>query len=673
MQQIFLLKWLFCGFIITLRCFAFQASESLSQCGDTIENDPKETVDWTGLLTDLRDSWQSPLYYLEKRGYLPPGNENLLEQKLNELRGVKISEHNIDEFGEKADENMEELPNTFSASSSVLSSAEPGSINSVEDANSNRAIITYGGQQQQPQDSDILFKEFSVDMRPDADSDTESDRESEDDLGSLKNNMANACAKKPSTVTTKSKSKSKLKCKSKTKPKSKPGFFQRLKESLSSIFKKPQSANSKDEQIKKPALSSDYANYFVKYLAHRDMNTDANNLSVNDLNSQYAGIKSSANSERVGKGLHRREYSGKELNSNSKVSTFSDLSDKGISLQTLTRNDFSAEKFSDDETGKKDSVLKEFPFQDFNFGDLNLKKLSTKDIRSNNKADDQFSDLENFKSKDEEVNKIVHSLAEQESTAKDPLKNEKLEIKGDSSLKELALPKDSENLLLENNKLIHEDYKDHNVKEIVPTTAGKNIEEVIGNEKNEISSKNDVFNELTKSSFSMRRPDFDVKNDISKPLSLKDVDFSFPELDSKSLASTSKDIISKDDNFDDFGNLGMPSFKMKVLESNAEEIDAPTDSENSEFVVNEDTPIDSHVNENAESKSPGTSLNTKNLNDRVKSGLTEAKQTKINGFVLGDLSAISDKTNLDLDRQFTRQVLEKVLRSTVQERELNKQ
>ncbi|XP_050325247.1 uncharacterized protein LOC126756313 [Bactrocera neohumeralis] len=670
MQQVFLLKWLFCGFIITLRCLAFQASESLSQSGDTIENDPKETVDWTGLITDLRDSWQSPLYYLKKRGYLPPGNENLLEQKLNELRGIKINEHNFDEFGEKADENMEELPNAFSASSSVLSSAEPGSIDSVEDANCNQAIITSGSQQQEPQDStDILFKELSVDMRSDADSNTETDRDSEEDLGSLKNNIANACAKKPSTAATKSKSKSKLKCKSKTKPKSKPGFFQRLKESFSSIFKKPQAANSKEEQIKKPALSSDYANYFVKYLAHRDMNTDANNLSVNDLNSRYVGIKSSRNSERVGKGLHRREYNSKDLNS--KVSTCGDLSDKEISLQT--KNDIAFEKFSDEATGKKDSVLKEFPFQDFNFGDLNLKKLSTKDIRSNNKADDQFSDLENFKSKDEEVNKIVHSLAEQHSTAKDPFKNEKWETKGDSSLKELALPKDSENLLLENNKLIHEDYKDHNVKEIVPIIAGKSIEEVIGNGKKEISSKNEVSNELTASSFSMRRPNFDAKDDTSKLLGLKNFDFSFPDLNLRSLASTSKDIISKDNSFDDFANLGMSSLKMKVLESDGEEIDTPTDIESSGFAANEDISKESDVNEYGVRKSDDTSLNIKSHNVRVATGLAEAKQTKINGFVLGDLSAISDKNNLDLDRQFTRQVLEKVMRSTVQERELDKQ
>ncbi|XP_011209805.2 uncharacterized protein LOC105230615 [Bactrocera dorsalis] len=570
---------------------------------------------------------------------------------------------------------MEELPNDFSASSSVLSSAEPGSINSVEDANCNQAIITSGSQQQQPQDStDILFKEFSVDMHPGADSNTEIDRDSEEDLGSLKNNIANACAKKPSTAATKSKSKSKLKCKSKTKPKSKPGFFQRLKESFSSIFKKPQAANSKDEQIKKPALSSDYANYFVKYLAHRDMNTDANNLSVNDLNSRYVGIKSSGNSERVGKGLHRREYNSKDLNSkvlNNKISTFGDLSDKEISLQT--KNDISFEKFSDEAVGKKDSVLKEFPFQDFNFGDLNLKKLSTKDIRSNNKADDQFSDLENFKSKDEEVNKIVHSLAEQQSTAKDPLKNEKWETKDDSSLKELALPKDSENLLLENNKLIHEDYKDHNMKETVPIIAGKSIEEVIGNGKKEMSSKNEVSNELTASSFSMRRPNFDAKDDTSKLLSLKDFDFSFPDLDLRSLASTSKDIISKDDSFDDFANLGMSSPKMKMLESNGEEIDTPTDIESSAFVANEDISKESDVNEYGVRKSDDTSLNIKSHNYRVEPGLAEAKQTKINGFVLGDLSAISDKNNLDLDRQFTRQVLEKVMRSTVQEHELNKQ
>uniref|UniRef100_A0A0K8W1Q9 Uncharacterized protein n=2 Tax=Bactrocera latifrons TaxID=174628 RepID=A0A0K8W1Q9_BACLA len=566
---------------------------------------------------------------------------------------------------------MEELPNAFLASSTVLSSAEPGSINSVDDANCNQAIITSGSQQQQPQDAtDILFKEFSADMHPDAG--TEIDRDSEEDLGSLKNNIANACAKKPSTAATKSKSKSKLKCKSKTKPKSKTGFFQRLKESFSSIFKKPQTANSKDERVEKPALSSDYANYFVKFLAHRDMNTDTNNLSVNDLNSRYAGIKSSGNSERVGMGLHRREYNSKDLNSkvlNNKVSTVGDLSDKQISLQT--KNDISFEKFSDEVTGKKDSGLKEFPFQDFNFGDLNLKKLSTKGIRSNNKAHDQLSDLENFKSKDEEVNNIVHGLAEQQSTAKDPLKNEKWETKGDSSLKELAPPKDFENLLLENNKLIHEDYKDHNVKEIVPIIAG--IEEVIGNGKKEMSSKNEVSNELTASSFSMRRPNFDAKDDTSKLLSLKDFDFSFPDLDLRSLASTSKDIISTDDSFDGFANLGMSSLKMKVLESNGEEIDTPTEIESSGFAANEDLSKESDVNECGMRKSDDTSLNIKRHNDRVEPGLTEAKQTKINGFVLGDLSAISDKNNLDLDRQFTRQVLEKVMRSTVQERELNKQ
>lgn len=664
----------------------FQASESVLQSGDTVENVLKETVDWTGLLTDLRDSWQSPLYYLEKRGYMPPSHENLLEKKLNELRGMKINEHNFNEFGEKADENMEELPNALSVSSSVLSSADPVSVNSVEDAHSDRAIITYASQQQQPQDSaDILFKEFSVDMRPEADFDTETDQDSEEDVGSLKNNIATAGGKKPSTIATKSNSKSKLKCKSKTKPKSKPGFFQRLKERLSSIFKKPQSANSKKEQIKKPALSSNYANYFVKYLAHRDMNTDANNLSVNDLNSQYAGIKRSGNSERAGKGLYRREYSGKEIDSktlNSKISTLSDLSAKGTSLQTLTRNDFSSEKISGEATGKKDSVLKEFPFQDFNFGDFNLKKLSTKDIRSNNKTDGIFSDLENFKSKDEEVNKIVHSLAEQQSTAKDSLKNEKWETKSDSSLKELSPLKDTENFLLENNKLFHENYKEHNEKEIVPAIAEESIEKAAG--KKEMSSKNDVFNELATSSFSMSRPNFDAKDDISKPMSLKSFDFSLPELDLKSLASTSKDTIPKDI-FEDFGNLGMSNLKMKVLESNAEEIDDPINIKsnvflrpvgslkNSDFAVNEETSKGSDVNEYAVWKPDATNLNTKSLNDEVKLGLTEAKQTKINGFVLGDLSAISDKTNLDLDRQFTKQVLEKVMRSTVHDHEPNKQ
>uniref|UniRef100_A0A0A1WUE0 Uncharacterized protein n=1 Tax=Zeugodacus cucurbitae TaxID=28588 RepID=A0A0A1WUE0_ZEUCU len=684
MQQIFLLKWFFCCFIIVIRCLAFQASESLSQSEDTIESVPKETVDWTGLLTNLRDSWQSPLYYLEKRGYLPPGNENLLEQKLNELRGMKTNENNFDEFGEKADENMEEL-----SSSNVFNSAEPGSANSVEDGNYNRAIITYASQQQQPLDStDVLFKEFSVDMHPGTDSDNEIDQDSEEDLGSLKNNIANACAKKPSTTATKSKSKSKSKCKSKSKSKakSKPGFFQRLKESFSSIFKKSQSANSKDEQIKKPALSSDYANYFVKYLAHRDMNADANNLSVNDLNSQYAGIKSSDNSEHAGKGLYRREYSDKDLSSkssNSKVSTFSNLNDKGTSSQTLSSNTFSSEKFTDEALEKKDSVLKGFPFQDFNFGDLILKKLSTKDVRSNNKADDEFSELQNFKSKDEEVNKIVHSLAEQQSTAKDSFKTEKWETKDDSSLKELALPNDTGNLLLEN-KLIHEDYKDHSVKEIMSTNTGKRIEneEVAG--KNEISSKNDVLDELTTSSFNMRRPNSLAKDDLNKLMSLKDFDFSNPEVESKNLASLSKDTVSNDDNCEDLSNLDMSSLKMKI-KPNAEEIDGPNDIESNEFLtpvsskdsgdftVNEDILKESGINEYSVEQQDATGLNTDSLNDKAKIGLTQAKQTNINGFVIGDISAIADKTNLDLDRQFTRQVLEKVMRSTVQEHNINKQ
>lgn len=334
-----------------------------------------DNVDWPGLLADLRDSWQSPLSYLQKRGYLPPDNENLLEQKLNELRAMKVSEpkenSNFDLFSEKGVENVGAEASGVSASSgktandiiqrSVLSASKTDILNPIEYANTDNAIVDYARQQQKSQKSiDNLLKDLSNDIQPN--SDVETDQEFDKESDSFRNKISNACAKKPSTGGSKSISKPKPKCKSKpksqSKPESKPGFFQRLKQKLSSMFTKSKEVDPKKPPIKKPALSADYANYFVKYLAsHRDMTTGLNTLSVNDLNGQYAGINSYGDSESGDKVLYRRDHSA----SKNKDLAFGDLSRKKTSLIPKESNDLANLTAS-----AKDIPLKVFPFKDFN-------------------------------------------------------------------------------------------------------------------------------------------------------------------------------------------------------------------------------------------------------------------------------------------------------------------
>ncbi|CAD7013790.1 unnamed protein product [Ceratitis capitata] len=242
------------------------------------------------LKSDLRDSWQSPLYYLEKRGYLPPVNENLLEQKVNELRAMKVDEQSVADSGEKLDESVEDLPNAVDEVSAELKTNDNKQTNALSSsavANVNPAIITIASQQQpQAGVEEALLKELLIDAQPEAEAnvasaagtDTETDPDTEEDFSSVKNNVANACH---------------------------------------------------------------YASYYVKYLAHRDMNADTNNLNVKDLDNEYARIKSNGNIERGDRGLHRQEYSDKQ-GYVTKVSTSSELIDKADTLQSLTDNEFSA-------------------------------------------------------------------------------------------------------------------------------------------------------------------------------------------------------------------------------------------------------------------------------------------------------------------------------------------
>ncbi|XP_012155841.1 uncharacterized protein LOC105664699 [Ceratitis capitata] len=717
MQQLFLLKRFLCGFLIVLQCNLLRASDPQSE--ETIENGAKETVDWTGLLSDLRDSWQSPLYYLEKRGYLPPVNENLLEQKVNELRAMKVDEQSVADSGEKLDESVEDLPNAVDEVSAELktndnkqtnalsSSAVTGGLNTAEVANENPAIITIASQQQpQAGVEEALLKELLIDAQPEAEAnvasaagtDTETDPDTEEDFSSVKNNVANVCRKK---IVSPSGSKSKLilKCRPKskskthTKLKSKPGFFERLKDKISSIFKKPTTEmERKDPQIKsKPALSPDYANYYVKYLAHRDMNADTNNLNVKDLDNEYARIKSNGNIERGDRGLHRQEYSDKQ-GYVTKVSTSSELIDKADTLQSLTDNEFSATNLDSAAAAveRKDIILNEFPFRDFNFADVSAKKISTKEVKQSNKPIEKLTDLETFNSKDEELNKIVHSLAEQQSGEKDAWNkvNMNSETKDDFEFKDSTIPKDVGNELQDNTKLFQKEHKDFGAQDFEPSIDMESIAAAPKHTEGEkVASKHNEF----EYDFSM--PSCATKNvgphtnadTINKATlgSINDGDLSIPALDFKPCSSHAKVGAVKDvPGVRDYGNLGMSQLKMRILESNVEDF-LPFNGEYEEdsnelSAIRYDTPYrtDFDIKSNDDhSKSYATrelvekpSVNKPNSAVDLSNQLA-VEQTNFNGFQIGDPLTIMDETNLDLDRQFTRQVLEKVMRSTAKKRE----
>ncbi|XP_017460704.1 PREDICTED: uncharacterized protein LOC108354019 [Rhagoletis zephyria] len=691
MQQIFLPKWVFYYFFIVAQIYQPQASEPQNQ--ETIEGAAMDTVDWPGLLADLRDSWQSPISYLRKRGYLPPVNDNLLEEKLNELRAMKVNEpkenSNLDLFSEKGIENVGAETNAASASSlgSTTNDIKPPNVLSasktdIEHANLNNAIVTYASQQQNaPESIDNLFKDLSNDVQPN--SDAELDQEFDEDSDGFRNNIANACAKKPSTSGSKSKSKPAHKCKSKSKsqsqPKSKPGFFTRLKQKLSSMFTKSKAVDPKKPPIKKPALSVDYANYVVKYLApHRDMTTGYNTLSVNDLNGEYAGINSYGDWERGEKGLYRRDHS---------ASKGKNLSGKEASLRSIESNEL-----EDVAAGAKDAPLKVFPFNDFIFGNLNVKKLMTKDT-SSQVDDTKLADLQSFNSKDAELNKIVHSLAEQRPTEKDTnsIKSEKSDSKDDFNLKELSFSKNSGSTLQDNSSFKDKTAKDSSLKELVPnmdeTFVGNTAKNTEATSNKEISA-NDDLGDLTMSSFNVKNADVSAKVNTHKGLHINDLDFSIPDLPEwgwKSLAPSPplKVALSKDTGAKDFGNLGMPSLKLKILESNAEqaaaapasaeaqdESDQPPvhgfDTESNDLGVSAGYSRDRNVN--VRQDMPNMSGKSANENPNH----VAFKETNIKHFEIGELNTKMDDNNLDLDRQFTRQVLEKVLRSSAQNSERDK-
>ncbi|XP_053965718.1 uncharacterized protein LOC128868027 [Anastrepha ludens] len=616
MQQIGLPKWFFCCSTIVLQIYVLHASELQNQ--EAIEKVTMDTIDWPGLLTNLRDSWQSPLSYLQKRGYLPPGNEKLLAQKLSELRGMSANELRNDE-NLKVETNGDAYASPGSRANARL---HPSDLSSAETdmQSSDGVIATYGGQQ--PQEAiDNFLKEFSLDAQPD--SDTETDLEFDEDVESFKSNKANACGEKPHTGGVKSNSKHKCKLKSKSKTKSQPGFFKRIKQKLSSIFTSSKNVDSKTDAIKKPCLTPDYANYFVKYLANKDVK------------GQYAGIKKYGE-----KGVHRRDQSGEDLSKQ-------DLTSQSTNLK-------------DDTAHVKDFSLNSFPFNDFNLGDLNLKKVLTKGTRSQSN-DNKLSDLKNFNSQDEELNKIVHSLAEPQSPAKDlpDTKIEKWEPKEDFNLKEFSFTKDAQNKLHDNSNSLQ--------KEFAPNFEGKNVDNA---EKNgePASAVNDLTLPHTKNS------DISIEDNWSKGANLNDFDFSLPALNLKNLTSPATDTAAKDAGVKDFGNLGMSSIKMKILESLAEEAAANADIEHIshqplkygfDAKSTYSDAKDELTNEGNSNDYGARLLDTYKMNAKSLNGDANhqagAKEVDVKNFDFGSLTA-NNRNYLDLDRQFTRQVVENIIR-----------
>ncbi|XP_067633304.1 uncharacterized protein [Eurosta solidaginis] len=727
MLRIFFIKWFFCGFIIILQIYAFHATETQNQ--EQIDKDTPEIIDWVGLLTDLRGSWQSPLSYLQKRGYIPAGNENLLQEKLSELRGMKT-----EDIKEKSNENVVEEGASISAASTrnmpetekfnikpqVASEITDASVSNIagseaagaadnptakfiannrleivkdlstaKGAQNDDPIVTYASQQQLSNDLlEDLYKGLNMDLNADVEKETEQE-ETEEDADSAENQVSNV--KSTGSAKTKSKKnkckhKSKFKSKNKTsEAKPKPGFFQNLKQKFTSMFQKTDkeaAESKKTAQNKKLSLSPDFASYYVKYLAHRyHDNHDTNSLSLNDVTGQYTSVRYYGDLEidSGGKGLYRRDYSGKDL-------TFNDYKIKDTADVTGAANEKNVESKSVSHKKAADSeskyfTLREFPFQDFNLGDI--EGMKTKELKSDSNEDVKISDLKNFDSKDEELNAIVHSLAEQQTgdaKSLQAMKGLKSTKKDYFALKGLDLNKEMDKELLDNSANFMT--KDFKLKNYTPPLEGVANLAHVGKDTDTAAAKDDYLGDFETPSYNVKNSYSNSYSDLIKHINLKDFDFNLPDLGLKGLATKSNQYIPSTKQF---GNLGVPSAKLKAIEADAaatSNLQMEKDSNESSFSGLGSKIRDFGVNDglsketaymrralDAANKVANANQSSGNAADDQDDDEEEdqkthvaVKETNTNDFDMRSLSTNFDDSNLELDRQFTRQVLEKVMR-----------